>query len=87
MISLFGTFPLQFILAIYINIYVVSYSIDKTTRNLLQAMLDMSADQGWLVSTLRVIHLVQMVLQGRWVEDSTLLTLPHIQPYHLQCFR
>ncbi len=50
-------------------------------------MLDVCADQGWLVTSLRVIHLIQMVLQGRWANESNLLTLPHIQTYHLACFR
>jgi len=49
-------------------------------------MLDVSADQGWLVTALQVIHVIQMVLQGRWYHDNTLLTLPHLQTYHLYCF-
>ncbi|CAH1802861.1 unnamed protein product, partial [Owenia fusiformis] len=56
--------------------------LDQAIR-LLQAMLDVLADQGWLVSVLRTIHLIQMVVQGRWLEDSSLLTLPHIQPFHV----
>ena len=52
-----------------------------------QAMLDVSADRGWLVASLQVITLLQMVVQGRWWHDSSLLTLPHIELFHLPCFR
>ena len=50
-------------------------------------MLDVSADRGWLVTSLQVITLLQMVVQGRWWHDSSLLALPHIELYHLPCFR
>ena len=50
-------------------------------------MLDVAADQGWLITAINVIHVVQMVVQGRWLHDSTLLQLPHMQPYHVHCFR
>ncbi|XP_071112657.1 activating signal cointegrator 1 complex subunit 3-like [Haliotis cracherodii] len=60
--------------------------LDQAIR-ILQAMLDVSADQGWLATSLRVIQLIQMVVQGRWLEDSTLLTLPNVMPYHVYCFR
>ena len=54
---------------------------------MLQAMLDVAADNGWLVASLRIMQLVQMVVQGRWVHDHPLLTLPNVQPYHLYCFK
>ncbi|KAK2162771.1 hypothetical protein LSH36_92g06010 [Paralvinella palmiformis] len=60
--------------------------LDQAVR-VLQAMLDVSADQGWLVTTLQVIHLIQMVIQGAWWDRNALLTLPHVQLYHLYCFR
>ncbi|XP_041352458.1 activating signal cointegrator 1 complex subunit 3-like [Gigantopelta aegis] len=60
--------------------------LDQTIR-ILQAMLDVSADQGWLVTSLRVIMLIQMVVQARWLHDSSLLTLPNVMPYHLHCFK
>ena len=50
-------------------------------------MLDVSADRGWLVASLQVITLLQMVVQGHWWHDSSLLTLPHLELYHLPCFR
>ncbi|XP_059138482.1 activating signal cointegrator 1 complex subunit 3-like, partial [Physella acuta] len=60
--------------------------LDQALR-VLQAMLDVSADQGWLVTSLNVIILLQMLVQGRWWHDCNLLTLPHVQPYHIYCFR
>ncbi|XP_061176706.1 activating signal cointegrator 1 complex subunit 3-like [Saccostrea echinata] len=60
--------------------------LDQAIR-ILQAMLDVSADEGWLVTSLRITQLIQMVVQGRWYHDSALLTLPHMTPYHLSCLR
>ncbi|CAG2249935.1 ASCC3 [Mytilus edulis] len=60
--------------------------LDQAIR-ILQAMLDVSADEGWLVTSLRIMQMVQMVIQGLWCHDNNLLTLPHMMPYHLACFR
>ncbi|GFO03586.1 activating signal cointegrator 1 complex subunit 3-like [Plakobranchus ocellatus] len=60
--------------------------LDQAVR-VLQAMLDVSADQGWLVTTLNVVQLLQMVIQARWADQSSLLTLPHVQQHHLYLFR
>ncbi|CAG2221545.1 ASCC3 [Mytilus edulis] len=37
--------------------------LDQAIR-ILQAMLDVSADEGWLVTSLRIMQMVQMVIQG-----------------------
>lgn len=50
-------------------------------------MLDVAATLGWLVSCISACHLQQMVVQGRWLQQSSLLTLPHLQQRHLQLFR
>ncbi|XP_014672686.1 PREDICTED: activating signal cointegrator 1 complex subunit 3-like [Priapulus caudatus] len=60
--------------------------MDQAIR-ILQALLDAAADKGWLLAALNVIHVVQMLYQGRWLQDSSLLTLPHVEKYHLGCFR
>ncbi|KAL5009476.1 hypothetical protein ScPMuIL_011781 [Solemya velum] len=60
--------------------------LDQAIR-ILQAMLDTVADQGWLVATLQIITLIQMVVQGRWNHDNSLLTLQHMMPYHINCLR
>uniref|UniRef100_A0A3Q2PUF9 Activating signal cointegrator 1 complex subunit 3 n=1 Tax=Fundulus heteroclitus TaxID=8078 RepID=A0A3Q2PUF9_FUNHE len=60
--------------------------LDNAIR-ICQAMLDVAANEGWLVTALSVCNLVQMIVQGRWLHDSSLLTLPHIEQHHLHLFR
>lgn len=49
-------------------------------------MVDVCAEQGWLASTLRLQQLMQMVSQGRWLSDSPLTVLPHLERQHLHMF-
>lgn len=50
--------------------------LDQSIR-IIQAMIDISANSGWLSSTLTCMHLLQMVMQGLWFErDSSLWMLP-----------
>eukprot|EP00195_Chlamydomonas_chlamydogama_P008421 CAMPEP_0202910650 /NCGR_PEP_ID=MMETSP1392-20130828/52608_1 /ASSEMBLY_ACC=CAM_ASM_000868 /TAXON_ID=225041 /ORGANISM="Chlamydomonas chlamydogama, Strain SAG 11-48b" /LENGTH=252 /DNA_ID=CAMNT_0049600813 /DNA_START=52 /DNA_END=807 /DNA_ORIENTATION=+ len=51
--------------------------LDNSLR-VLQAMVDVAADAGWLGTALSTINLVQCIMQGRWVDDSSLLILPHL---------
>ncbi|KAJ8288293.1 hypothetical protein COCON_G00009520 [Conger conger] len=60
--------------------------LDNAIR-ICQAMLDVSASEGWLVTVLSVCNLVQMIVQGRWLHDSSLLTLPNIEQQDLYLFR
>ncbi|XP_076136691.1 activating signal cointegrator 1 complex subunit 3 [Alosa pseudoharengus] len=60
--------------------------LDNAIR-ICQAMLDVVANEGWLVAALSICNLVQMTVQGRWLHDSSLLTLPHIEQQHLYLFR
>jgi activating signal cointegrator complex subunit 3 len=63
--------------------------LDQAVR-ILQAMVDVTADRGWLFTTLRIVHLMQMILQGLWYpnlnldarygDSSSLYQLPHITP-------
>lgn len=46
--------------------------------------MDISADEGWLTTTLQLMHLVQMCVQGRWVSDPSLLILPHLDHSHIE---
>lgn len=50
-------------------------------------MLDVAANEGWLVTAISICNLVQMIVQGRWLHDSSLLTLPHIEQQDLYLFR
>lgn len=45
---------------------------------ILQALVDISANTGFLHTTLRCMYLSQMIIQGRWHDDCPLLTLPHV---------
>ncbi|KAL6580046.1 activating signal cointegrator 1 complex subunit [Orobanche minor] len=50
--------------------------LDQSIR-IIQAMIDLCANSGWLSSTLTCMHLLQMVMQGLWFDrDSTLWMLP-----------
>ncbi|KAK1273205.1 hypothetical protein QJS04_geneDACA008017 [Acorus gramineus] len=50
--------------------------LDQSIR-IIQAMIDICANSGWLSSTLTCMHLLQMVMQGLWFErDSPLWMLP-----------
>ncbi|KAM9426396.1 activating signal cointegrator 1 complex subunit 3 [Pholidichthys leucotaenia] len=60
--------------------------LDNAIR-ICQAMLDVAADEGWLVTALSICNLVQMIVQGRWLHDSSLLTLPHVEQQDLYLFR
>ena len=54
--------------------------LDQAIR-IIQAMIDVAAEAGWLATTVRIQTLLQMVVQGRWVSESSLLCLPHIEPF------
>ncbi|ELT88015.1 hypothetical protein CAPTEDRAFT_159536 [Capitella teleta] len=60
--------------------------LDQAIR-VCQALLDVCADQGWLAVCLRVINIVQMVIQAHWVDSDERLILPHLQPSHLHSLR
>ncbi|XP_077950237.1 activating signal cointegrator 1 complex subunit 3 isoform X2 [Gasterosteus aculeatus] len=60
--------------------------LDNTIR-ICQAMLDVAANEGWLVTAINICNLVQMIIQGRWLHDSSLLTVPHVEQQHLYLFR
>ena len=49
-------------------------------------MIDVVAENGWLIATLRIMQLMQMVIQARWIDEPAVLTLPHINKEHLFLF-
>ncbi|XP_078430191.1 U5 small nuclear ribonucleoprotein helicase isoform X2 [Wolffia australiana] len=49
--------------------------LDQSIR-IIQAMIDVCANSGWLKSALTCMHLLQMVMQGLWYNDSSLWMLP-----------
>lgn len=59
--------------------------LDQCLR-IMQSVLDICGENGWLNTSLLVINLMQMVCQGRWIQDSDLLCVPHIETEHLTRF-
>lgn len=49
-------------------------------------MIDVVAENGWLIATLRLTQLMQMVIQARWIDEPAVLTLPHVNREHLFLF-
>ena len=50
--------------------------LDSAVR-FLQAMLDLSAERGYLDTLLNIMHLIQMVTQGCWLHVSSLTNIPY----------
>lgn len=49
-------------------------------------MIDVNAEHGWLATTLHTQQIMQMVIQARWIHDSPLITLPHLEAHHTYLF-
>lgn len=60
--------------------------LDQAIR-ILQAMIDVTSDAGWLQTALKTMNLMQMIMQGRMINESSLLTLPHIRKDNLPTLR
>lgn len=41
-------------------------------------MIDIAANNGWLSSCIRIIFIMQMIIQGRWTIEPDILTIPGI---------
>nr|XP_018669768.1 activating signal cointegrator 1 complex subunit 3 [Ciona intestinalis] len=59
--------------------------LDQAIR-VLQAYVDYSADVGWLSTSLRCMHIIQMVSQASWFHENNLMTLPHVERNKLFIF-
>lgn len=53
---------------------------------ILQAMIDVVAERGWLATTLRIQQIMQSIIQARWYDDPVVLTLPHVEHYNYTVF-
>jgi activating signal cointegrator complex subunit 3 len=51
--------------------------LDQIIR-IIQALIDLCAHKALLSPCLLCIHLLQMIIQARWITDPDILTLPHI---------
>lgn len=54
--------------------------LDQSIR-ILQAMIDISAESGYLVLCMRLVQLMQMIIQARWVTDPPVITLPGVEKH------
>lgn len=54
--------------------------LDQSIR-ILQAMIDISAEAGYLVLCLQLVQLMQMIIQARWVYDPPVTTLPDVEKH------
>ncbi|XP_052868650.1 activating signal cointegrator 1 complex subunit 3 [Anopheles cruzii] len=60
--------------------------LDQSIR-IIQAMIDICAERGWLATTLRVQQLMQCIIQARWLDDPVVMTLPNVEPYNASVFK
>jgi activating signal cointegrator complex subunit 3 len=51
--------------------------LDQIIR-IIQALIDLCAHKALLTPCILSIHLLQMIIQARWITDPDILTLPHI---------
>lgn len=56
--------------------------LDNSAR-ILQAIVEMNAESGWLDSTLSAISLVQAISQGYWPDSNTLLQIPNMDNHRI----
>lgn len=52
--------------------------LDQALR-ILQGMLDIATNSSWLSVSIKIILLLQMILQGFWITESCLAMLPHVK--------
>jgi activating signal cointegrator complex subunit 3 len=59
--------------------------LDQSIR-ILQAMVDVVAENGWLATTLRIQMLMQCVMQARWQDDPIQMCLPLVDENNCYVF-
>ncbi|KAH8310481.1 hypothetical protein KR044_001580 [Drosophila immigrans] len=60
-------------------------ALDNATR-VMQAMVDYTAERGWLSTSLVVQQLMQCVIQARWFDACEFLTLPAVSEANVDVF-
>ena len=53
--------------------------LDQSIR-VIQGMIDVAAHKGFLETTMNLIHMLQMLVQGQWLNNSPFLNVPHFTP-------
>lgn len=49
-------------------------------------MVDYTAENGWLCTTLQVQQLMQSIIQARWFDESEFMTLPFVSNSNIHLF-
>ncbi|KAI0989984.1 hypothetical protein GJ496_001844, partial [Pomphorhynchus laevis] len=60
--------------------------LDQIQR-ILQVLLDLCAEHGWIMNTIRIIHIMQMTSSRQWIYQSSLLQLPGFQLKHIDSIK
>lgn len=60
--------------------------LDQSIR-VLQAMIDICAEKGWLATVLQVQQVMQCIIQARWQDDCVALTLPNVEEFNIPLFK
>ena len=42
-------------------------------------MIDIASHKGYLETALNLIHILQMIIQGQWLDQSPLVNVPHFE--------
>ena len=59
--------------------------LDQIPR-ILQAMIDVVAERGWLGTTLILQMMMQSIMQARWIDDPIQLCLPFVDEQNCYVF-
>jgi len=53
-------------------------SVLENSMRILQALIDITAENGWWPSCLSTMKAIQCIMQGRWDDANDLMQLPHV---------
>lgn len=59
--------------------------LDQSMR-ILQAMIDICAERGWLAAVLQLQQIMQCTVQARWQDDAAVMQLPFVEEYNVPLF-
>jgi hypothetical protein len=42
-------------------------------------MIDICSHKGFLQTTMNLVHIIQMIIQGQWIDQSPLINIPQFE--------
>lgn len=60
--------------------------LDQSIR-VLQAMIDIVAERGWLATTIQTQIIMQSIIQARWYDEPAVMCLPNVEDVNVAAFR